>query len=92
MSQYIIDTFGEQTGNICFSSVGKNHQPCGYCRLDEVINQKKTVHYQAEVASGQTFEIIASPIENDDGTISKLEVIRDITDRKTVEKKLTQQS
>ena len=91
MSQYIIDTFGEQTGNICFSSVGKNHQPCGYCRLDEVINQKKTVHYQAEVASGQTFEIIASPIENDDGTISKLEVIRDITDRKTVEKKLTQQ-
>lgn len=91
MSQYIIDHFGDQTGKICYTSVADRQSPCSYCRLNEVIKNNKTVNYQAVVASGQTFEIIASPIKNDDGTTSKLEVIRDISSRKEVEKKLVQQ-
>ncbi len=88
MNQVLIDGFGDQTGKICYQSVGGLESECAYCQLKQVIDEGKTVHYQPTTADGRTFDIIAAPIRNSDGTISKLEVIRDITERKEAENAL----
>jgi len=83
--------FGDQSGKICYSSVAKLDKPCSYCRLQEVIIDNKKVTYEPETPNGQSFDIVATPIKNSDGTRSKMEVIKNITDRKIAQESLLQQ-
>ena len=82
MNQPVVTAFGDQTGCICFEGVGKANSPCGYCKLDEVIQQHKTLHYQPTTADGKTYDIVAVPFQDTDGTLCKLEIIQDITARR----------
>ncbi|OGS99784.1 MAG: hypothetical protein A3F73_13555 [Gallionellales bacterium RIFCSPLOWO2_12_FULL_59_22] len=79
--------FGDQTGKICYSSVGGASERCAYCRLDDVLCENQTVHYSPDTR-GRAFDIIATPIQNEDGSISKLEVVRDITQLRQTEQEL----
>jgi len=85
MNQAMIDMFGDQTGRKCYQSVGGLDDQCTYCRLSGVIEDGETVRYQPSTADGRHFDIVAAPIKNSDGTISKLEIINDITDRRRAE-------
>jgi len=82
--QYMNNTmkrwFGDQTGHQCYSSVANSEEPCKYCRLQDVINNNEKVTYQPTTSDGKTFHIVAKSIINPDGTTSKMEIIRDITD------------
>jgi len=71
--------FGNQVSKTCYSSVAGLEEQCPYCRLHEVINKDEKVTYQPETSDGRVFDIFATSIKNADGTLSKMEVIRDIT-------------
>jgi PAS domain S-box-containing protein len=88
MNKPLIDAFGDQTGQICYEGIGKTHSSCGHCKLNEVIYEKKNVSYQPTTAIGKIYDIFATPFIDTDGTICKLEIIQDITERKQAEKAL----
>ncbi|MCU7835120.1 MAG: EAL domain-containing protein [gamma proteobacterium symbiont of Taylorina sp.] len=91
MNNSMIEWFGDHTGKICYSSVAKLEQPCSYCKLREVIIENKKVIYEPETPDGKFFEIVATSIKNSDGATCKMEVIRNVTDKKNAQKYLLEQ-
>ena len=83
--------FGDQTGKICYSSVAGLNDPCPYCKLHEVIHENKKVIYEPITDKGDSFEIVATSIKNSDGTVSKMEFIRDVTEQKKAQENLRQE-
>ncbi len=83
--------FGDQTNKTCYSSVVNLDEPCPYCKLHEVIHENEKVVYEPITPDGQSFDIVATSIKNPDGTISKMEVIRNVTEKKNAEKSLLEQ-
>jgi diguanylate cyclase (GGDEF)-like protein/PAS domain S-box-containing protein len=93
--EYMNDTmkkwFGDQTNKTCYSSVAGLDEPCPYCKLPDVIKENKKVIYEPITPDGQSFDIVATSIKNSDGTISKMEVIRNVTDQKNIQAELLKQ-
>ena len=71
--------FGSHLGKTCYNVLKGRNNPCRDCKIKDVIGQGKKIRYHPTVPDGRTFEIVATPIYNGDGTISKMEIIRDIT-------------
>ncbi len=82
--------FGEPMGRTCYSLSGAQETLCPHCKLDRVIGQGERVRYEATAPNGRTFEIIATPMANEDGGTSMMEVLRDVTERKRTEQALQQ--
>ena len=80
--------FGDKTNQTCYKSVAGLDEPCPYCKINEVITLKNKVNYTPTTKDGQSFEIISAPLKNIDGTISKMEVIKNITEQKHLETQL----
>lgn len=60
-------------------------EPCPWCPNPSVF-QGETVHWEwYSEKTGVDYELIDLPLPNADGSISKLEIFRDITDRKKAE-------
>ena len=79
MNRTVTDWFGDQRGKICYESLGGLEKPVPYCCLKKVIEAGKTVRYQSTTADGRCFDVVAGPIANPDGGMSKINIIRDIT-------------
>jgi len=86
MNDTMIKWFGDQTNLICYKAVGGLADPCPYCRLKEVINTGENVIYTPTTEDGRIFNIHGSLLKNSDGTVSKLEIIQDITELTTAHK------
>ena len=85
MNKTMIKWFGDQTGSNCHQSIAGLTSPCTYCKLRPVIESNKIVHYTPTTPDGRSFDIMCYPIQNTDGSISKMEIIRDITIEKQAE-------
>lgn len=79
MNDVMIDWYGDHTGGHCFENKADNENSCELCRLSQVIEDGETVHYRIGYKE-RRLDIIATPIINPDGTNSKLEIIRDVTE------------
>jgi len=88
MNKTMISWFGDHRGKTCYSSVAGLSSPCPYCKLPEVIHENKKVSYEPVTPNGESFEIVATSIKNSDGTTSKMEFIRNVTDQKKVQERL----
>lgn len=66
------------------------NSPCVHCRPSDVDLQENTTHSHSIQADGRIFEIIATPIFNTDGTVSRMEIFRDITEQKKQEERRVQ--
>ena len=88
MNEPMIAGFGDATGRICYLEVGGLDSPCEYCQVSKVIGDGERVHYQPTVADGRTFDIIAVPYTDIDGTRCKLEIIQDVTSQMQAEEAL----
>ena len=61
---------------------------CAWCKNGAVFSEGKTVRWEWYTEkTGKTCDLLATPLRNPDGSISKLEVFRDITERKKTEKR-----
>ncbi len=88
MNPPMVQWFGDHSGKVCYESVAGLSAPCPYCQLSNVINGSKVVHYEPTTPDGKTFRIVAAPVRENDGSISKMEIIADITDGKRTEERL----
>ncbi|MCK4421268.1 PAS domain S-box protein, partial [candidate division WOR-3 bacterium] len=88
MNKALMERFGEHTGDICYKAFFNRETPCPWTKLED-IQKGKTVrweHYSSKLKG--TFDIIDSPLKNKDGTISKLGIWRDISERKQAEEQI----
>ncbi|MCK5720561.1 MAG: PAS domain-containing sensor histidine kinase [Thiomargarita sp.] len=83
----LVKQFGQYQGRKCYSYFHNRDKICPWCKNAEV-HAGKTVQWEWTSASGTTFDLLDTPLKNQDGTISKLELFRDISDRKKIEYKL----
>jgi len=81
-------TFGSPEGKKCHEYFQDSDEPCTFCKNKDVF-AGKTVRWEwASSKDGKVYDLIDTPIKNTDGSISKLEIFRDITERKKSEERL----
>ena len=88
MNRVLIDAFGYHVGDICYKAFHNRDEPCPGCKNPEVV-KGKTVRWEWHSRrTNRTYDLFEAPLKNIDGTISKLTIFRDITDRKRMEDNL----
>jgi signal transduction histidine kinase len=88
--EYVNPALEEELGQLkhrkCYEYFHERKDACPWCRNDEVF-AGKTVRYEwTSRKTKKTYDLIGTLVHNADGTISKLEIFRDITERKDLEK------
>jgi two-component system NtrC family sensor kinase len=88
MNSAMVAEFGDGIGKKCHQLLNQSADKCAWCQSDEVF-KGKTVRREVHVPLvDKTYYLIEIPFENTNGTISKLSIYRDITERKQREQKL----
>ena len=77
----MIRDFGESGDSPCFEYLHKKDLPCIDCKLPGVI-KGDTVRWEYTFPRGTTYEVMASPYTDSDGTVCLLATFRNITQRK----------
>ncbi|HLF85639.1 MAG TPA: PAS domain-containing protein, partial [Nitrospiria bacterium] len=77
--------FGPINGRRCYEYFHNRDEVCPWCKNQEVF-AGKTVRWEWYSAkNNKTYDLLDTPLRNQDGTISKLAILRDITERKYAE-------
>ena len=81
--------FGAVEGRKCYQYLSDREEVCPWCRNSAVFNEGKIVRWEwHSEKTGRTYDLMDVPLKNADGSVSKLEVFRDITERKQMEQAL----
>ncbi|MFX1346738.1 MAG: PAS domain S-box protein [Promethearchaeota archaeon] len=88
-NQFLKDQFGEHHNNKCYELYLGRKESCQNCPVVQSIQSKKVEKELIEDLNNRTYEVIAAPLPNPDGTIERAaEVVIDITDRMESEQKI----
>jgi len=88
MNQSMVRDFGQGTGLRCYEFLHNFDEPCErICKLPPVL-KGETHRWDYTLPSGKTFEVVASPFVDFDGTVCQISTFRNITERKKVEQEL----
>ena len=80
MNQAMVKMFGQGIGKKCYEVVNASEVMCPWCQAREVFENGESTHSEIYMPRlDRTYRIIEVPIKNLDGTLSKLNIYRDIT-------------
>ena len=80
--------FGEVNGKKCYSYFHDSYEVCKWCKNKEVF-AGKTVNWEFYAQkSNKYYQLFSAPITNPDGSVSKFEMLYDITKQKDNEREL----
>ncbi len=83
MNEPLKKLFGDKIGEKCYKAFVGRTTPCEVCSIDEIIKKKKKIFtYTVEDKNGRVYELVACPYQKPDGSLSVLEIIRDVTEKK----------
>jgi signal transduction histidine kinase len=75
------NTFGPIDGRKCHEYFNQRPAPCPWCRIEEVFSGR-TIRWEWHCPRNQrTYDLLDTPFHNPDGSVSKLDIFRDITER-----------
>ena len=88
MNSAMIAEFGDGIGKRCHELINQTDEKCPWCRSDEIF-EGNTISREIYVPLvDKTYYLTEIPFENEDGSILKLSVYRDVTERKKREEML----
>ncbi|MCP4536580.1 MAG: PAS domain S-box protein [Chloroflexi bacterium] len=88
----LIKDFGAYEEQKCYEYFHDRTKECPWCKNLDVL-AGKTVRWEwFSFKNGRTYDLIDTPLKSPDGSISKLEIFRDITERVQAEKTIQQQN
>ena len=91
MNKAMKDQVGDFTGMKCYQGLGLN-SPCPNCITDETLRTGR-IHKKEETVNGRVYSIASSPIRDEQGRVcSAVEVFRDITKEKAMERSIREQN
>lgn len=83
MNTKMVEFFGEGTGLTCYKHLRNLDAPCQQeCRIPDVINNEEIGRWKCGFPDGKTYEVVAAPYVDADGTVCQISIFRDITQRK----------
>ena len=81
--------FGAFGSRKCYQYLNDRQEACPWCKNDTVFSEGKIVSWEWHPEKiGGTYDVVEVPLKNVDGSVSKLVVFRDVTNRKEVEQAL----
>ncbi len=83
---------GNGEGHLCYEFFGRHPANCEHCQHQMGSFGPELRHEWHWQETGKNYEIIVSPIQSPDGKVSRLHILRDITQRKQLETQLKQYS
>ncbi len=83
----ILNTFAEIKGRKCYEYLHGLSSPCPNCNLDRVV-KGEAVRWEWTASNNRIFDVFNAPYKNNDGSVSLLAMLRDITDRKQAKENL----
>jgi PAS domain S-box-containing protein len=78
-------SFGDVDGRKCYEYFHDRTEPCPWCKNREVFSGESVTWEWYSNKTGKTYELFDTPLRNPDGSISKLEIFHDITERNKAE-------
>ena len=84
----LMKDLGEWEGCKCYSYLYDREEVCPWCKNQDVLAGKTVQWEWKSDKTGKIFDLIDTPLKNPDGSISKLEIFRDITERKQAEEEI----
>ena len=80
MNRVLQDEYGDRVGSICYKAFHEREQKCPMCKITEVMNGKTVRWIWHSDRENKIYDLIEMPLSNEDGTISKLTIFRDISE------------
>jgi PAS domain S-box-containing protein len=78
--------FGTVNGRKCYQYLSDSEGVCPWCKNRAVLYEGKTIRWEWYSEKTQRiYDLMDTPLQNTDGSVSKLEVFRDVTERKQME-------
>ena len=74
-------------GDPCYEVMRGLQKTCKNCYLDQIVTKGKNIRYELK-QNDRIFDIVATPITLQDGTVAKMEIWTDITAQRQSEKEL----
>ena len=78
--------FGTRVGEKCWNALRKDTM-CSSCAIQQYLRGNRDGLHYSERIGGREYDIAAAPLLSPDGTLSIIEVLRDVTERKQAEEK-----
>jgi PAS domain S-box-containing protein len=88
MNRSMIADFGDGVGKKCQQVLNQRDEKCPWCRSNEVFAGNIISREVYVPLVDKTYYLTELPFENEDGSVSKLSIYRDISERKRREEKL----
>jgi len=88
MNRAMQQIFGDRTGEQCHKVLHSGGEICSWCPMDKVFRNRTIRDERYFGDRGRLYEVIHSPMPEEDGLKQKLAVCRDITERNKTEKDL----
>ena len=86
VNRVILSQFGKVKGQKCYQYLHDREEPCPLCKIQSVLQGKNVRRDLYSLKDKKrTYDYISSPLKNANGSISKLGIFRDITERKQLE-------
>jgi len=82
----IEEYFGAWHDQKCYQYFNDREKTCPWCHNEEVFAGKSVRWEWYSFKNQKTYDLIETPLKNPDGSISKLKIFRDITERKKAQK------
>ena len=81
MNDKLLERTGyDATGEFCYKILHDREEVCPWCNNDRLFREQKTLRWQLKSPKDERwYDIINTPIRNDDGTLSKQSLLMDIT-------------
>lgn len=85
MNRAMVEVFGDSTGRFCYEVLHNETKVCSWCPMGKVF-KNRTVRDERKLGNQERiYEIVHTPLPDEDGLKQKLAVCRDITLRKKTE-------
>ena len=89
VNPFLQKIYGPVKRQKCYEYFENQKEVCSWCKGQEVFKDKTTCRWEwYSPKTKKTYDLIDTPLINPDGSISKLEIFRDITERKRMEEEL----
>jgi len=88
MNRAMRQVFGDRIGESCYEVLHSGGKICSWCPMDKVFRNRTLRDERYFGDRGRLYEVIHTPLPQEDGLKQKLAVCRDITERNKAEKDL----
>ena len=84
----LVNEFGSYEGKKCYEYFRGSKEVCPWCTNEKVFAGKPSRGESSHIKEGKCYDVISTSITLPDGSIGKMEVLRDVTEKKLMEETL----